>query len=141
VAVESVVERLADLDCDIERASGGQDRAAVRLSLQDRGEIFSFDVFHRENVLAVHLGEIVDVDDVGMVEHSRELCFVLEKLAKIITTGMVRKRALDREKSFESRGALDPSEMNLGHSAFTEWFQQKIFPQPARLKSSRRVCR
>lgn len=58
--------------------------------VEDLAEIVAFDKLHRDEVGLADLAEIVDLDDVGVVEHRGESGFIEEHLDKFGIIGTVR---------------------------------------------------
>lgn len=70
------------------------------------------------------LSKLKDLNDVGMVHDGSDTRFVLEHLEELLVTEEVREDPLDNKLLFEAAGAALLGEMDFGHPAGCELFQE-----------------
>ena len=91
---------------------------ALLLHLADDGaQVLAVDVLHRDEVLAVVLTDVEDLDDVRVRERRRDARLVEEHLDERAVLVHRRQDPLDDEELLEAGDALLDREEELGHAA------------------------
>ncbi len=119
-----IFETFADLRSDPCDVFGGKPQSIFGADLDHGTEVESVDVLHRDEVVFFVLSEFKDLYDIGVVHDGSDTRFVLEHLQKLLVTEEVREDPLDNKLLFEATGAALFGEMNLGHPAGCELFQE-----------------
>ena len=86
------------------------------------------EVLHRDPVGALVLTEIEHLRDVRVVDTSRDPRFIEEHVDELIVLDEVRVDALDRHPFLEAAGAVHPGQMNAGHTADADLFNDAVAP-------------
>ena len=87
------------------------------------------DVLHGDEVGAVGLPQLEDLDDVRMGELGGEAGLVEEHLHELVVVGEVREDALDDDELLEALDAMLLGEPDLRHPAGREALEQTILSQ------------
>ena len=116
-----VVEALRRLGDDPRRDPWRDARCSALRRAHEMAEVASLDVLHREDVPVVALvGELVDLDDVGVVQACRELRLVDEHRAKATRRRVRGQDALDDDDLVGALGTTLLGEEDLRHPARPE---------------------
>ncbi len=119
-----IFETFADLRSDLGDVFGGEPESVFATDLDHRTEVEAVDVLHGDEVVVVVLSEFKDLYDIGVVHDGSDTRFVLEHLEELLVTEEVREDPLDNKLLFEAAGAALLGEMDFGHPAGCELFQE-----------------
>src|SRR5438105_9328843 len=127
-----VAERVADAPPDEEREGHGQEDLPLPAASEDEAQIAAVDVLHRDvDGLADEAG-LQHLDDVGMLEQSRDVGFDGEEVHGFRIGGELGSEALERDDLADERSLGDARLVHLGHPAAAEKLQDLEAPEPRR---------
>ena len=109
--------------------SGDRDRKLLLTLTQraeDRQKIAPAQELHRQEVTAIHLSKIEDLNDVRVVQKRGDACFVHEHLDEARGPGPVRQDALDDQIASEPFRARHHGAEYLGHTAHSHPVEEDI---------------
>jgi hypothetical protein len=109
------VEPVRNIRADLEDLLDGQ----LALTQNNAFEIWAIHKFHHNEVLAVFLADIVDVDNAWVAQVSRSLGFMTEALQKIDIVRMMRMQYFDCHQTIQP-GV--PTTKDGSHTAIAEFF-------------------
>ena len=98
----------------------------------DRAQVLAVDVLHRDEVLAVGLPDVEDLDDVRMRERRRDARLVEQHLDERAVLVHRRQDPLDDEQLLEACDALLDGEEELRHAAGREPADEGVLAEPTR---------
>src|SRR5213075_2832657 len=103
----------ADLPRDLDAALGGKTSDAM----EQRAEVFALDILHGNEMLAVHVADVVHAADVRMRDLPRDAHFADEprECVRVAADPLREELQCDRLAEEEVVGAID-----LAHAAFAE---------------------
>ena len=113
----NVVQRLADVDQDVQRGGDRQEIAAREHPLVREAQRDAGDVLHGDEVAPLELTEVEDVGDVRVAERRRQRRFIDEHLDEIRAPGQLRQHRLDDDPLLEPAHPLELGAPDLGHAA------------------------
>src|SRR5437879_3668620 len=116
------VERVADLDRDLQRIGDGN-RTRAREPI---GERFPFEIFEEEEVDAILMAHVEPGAVVGMLQRRDSTRFTVEALAQLRIGGELRWQDLDRDRPIEPRVARA---VDLAHAAGSERRDDLVWPE------------
>jgi hypothetical protein len=120
------VEAAGDLRRDVRRVLRRDRLAALAAALEDRAQVLSVDVLHRDEVLAVRARELVDPRDVGVAEEAGDLGLVDQHLDEVVVLGQVGQDALHRHQVSMAGGVEGLCPVDLGHASERDPVQQVV---------------
>ncbi len=116
-----VVEAASGLLDDARGDARRQTRAALLHGAEDPSEVGAVDVFHRQQQAALGVvGELVEVDEVGVGEAHRDVRLVDEHLAEALGARVLGEEALDDEALLGALRAALRREEHLRHPAASD---------------------
>src|SRR5579863_3133583 len=116
----SFVERVGNLDSDFQQLFDEE-----RTFINPRGQSFTFDVLHHEEIGAVLRADIVERADVRMVQRGDSPRFALKALARFRRFGKMLGQNFDGDGAVEARIA---GAINLTHAARTYTCDDFVWP-------------
>ncbi len=131
-----VGEPLADGGDEL-RAVGQWQRPAHRMGpAHQRAEVGAIDVLHGQEVHAVRLAEIEDLDDVGMVELGGESGLGQEHLDELGLVDQMREDLLHHQGLLEPHGPRHTRPVDLGHTAMPKLSKQLVPAHPRAVRNT-----
>ena len=128
-----VIERRGDLRGDEDGERRRQRQAGLASRVQDRAQVASLDVLHRDEVPAgLDLSEVEDVHDIGVIELGGELGLVGEHRDELFVVGDVRQDLLDRHDLLEALDTAPAGLEDLGHSPGVDPLEDLVLPETVR---------
>ena len=97
-------------------------------------------VLHRDEVLVVDGAQFEDLDDVRMIQASRQLGLVDEHPHECRIVRKMRQDALDHEHPFEAGRALDAPLEHLGHTPAPDALVERVLAELNRLGEGLAQC-
>ena len=129
LGVVGVVERVEHLRGDEHADGDGQAHVLLRRGAQQGQAVEAVDELERDEVLAVLLAEVRDLDDLRVDELRGQLGLVDEHRDEGLVRRQVRQDALDDEQLLEAVGREDLRVEDLGHPASREALNQRVAPE------------
>ena len=90
-------------------------------------------VLHRHEVVPIHAAEVVDLDDVGVVEHRPDTGLAYEHVDEVGRLAQLREDAFDDEGALEAFRARHDGAKHLGHAPFGDTIEEDVAPEGLRL--------
>jgi hypothetical protein len=107
--------------------------ALAALGADDRGHRLALEVLHRDEVRAVLLAQVVDIDDVRVPDLGGDAGLLEERLGQGLLGGQPRVDGLHHHQLLEGLGPALPGQVDLGHAALADPRDQLVAPEgPAR---------
>ena len=129
----------AHAEDDAERVLDRELGEAVRLHGADDGtDVLAVDVLHGDEVRAVDLTDVEDLDDVRVRQRGRDAGLAEQHLDEALVLRHLREDPLDDDQLLEPGDALLKREKELGHSARREFAKERVLAE-ARRKAIARV--
>jgi hypothetical protein len=121
-----VLEGLAGLDEQRQRDVDRRRPRHLAGLAQDAPDVAAVDVLHRDEVDAADLAQLEELDDVGVVEHERELGLAHEGLDEGRVLGQVRQEALERHHALDALDAALLGAVDRRHPADAEALEDGV---------------
>ena len=123
-ALVRILNGLGDKAHVLRRLGGGQ-----RFFADERGQVLSLDIFHREVVLTIVLAHLVDGHDVGVMQIGRRLGLRQEALQRGGIGQLARQNHFYRHNAVETHL---PGLVDHAHSASSDFLQQLVIAEVAK---------
>jgi hypothetical protein len=96
---------------------------------QHREERLTLEILHRDEVAALGLTEVIDVDDVRVLDERRDARFVEQHVDERFLARQVLVHELDDDQLFEARGSALDRQLHLRHAALADPCDQLVTAQ------------